>query len=213
LLTAKLYLQLGTAEQQAHQYAAAINSFFQAAAIYRHVSRQAALATALDHAAVAYCQAHQEGATTPIHRQHKVSRFYRCLYEALQLRKQELGPWHADTVDSLQHLAQLCLATGHAARAAGHYLEVVYLRKAIFGPHHPGTAVTAHCLGNAYLQSHDTVAAELWYDHALAVYNHMQLPNDNPAVAKLLRDRKRLERVDRWMEEDPADDENLLFEL
>lgn len=213
LQTAKLYLQLGLTEQEAHQYPAAINSFFQAAAIFRHISRPVALATALDHAAVAYCKAHQESMTTLIHRQHKVSRFYRCLYEALQLRKHELGPWHVDTVDTLQHLAQLCLSTGQAATAAGHYLEVVHLRKAIFGPNHPGTAVTAHCLGNAYLQAHDTVAAELWYDHALAVYNSMQLPNGNPAVAKLLRDRKRLERVNRWIEENPAEDENLLFEL
>lgn len=213
LHTAKLYLRLGTTEQKAHLYPAAINSFFQAAAIYRHFSRRAALATALDNAAVAYCHAHEEGATIPIHSQHKVSRFYRCLSEALDLRKQELGPWHVDTVDTLQHLAHLCLLTGHAARAAGHYLEVVHLRKAIFGPHHPGTSVAAHCLGNAYLQSHDTVAAEVWYDHALSVYNYMQLPSDNPAVAKLLRDRKRLERVGRWCEEDPAEDENLLFDL
>lgn len=211
--TARLYLELGRTEQRARLYPAAINSFFQAAAIFRHVARPAALATALDHAAVAYCQAHEDGVTGSIHPQHKVSRFYRCLYEALLLRKQELGPWHVDTVDTLQHLAQLCLLTGHAARAAGHYLEVVHLRKAIFGPDHPGTAVTAHGLGNAYLQSHDTVAAELWYDHALAVYNAMHLPSDNPAVTRLLRDRKRLERVDRWMDEDPAADENLLFEL
>lgn len=211
---AKLYLELGLAEQDMHQYPAAINFFFQAAAIFRHFSRPVALATALDAVANAYCHAHEEGMTNLIHGQHKVSRIYRCLYEALSLRKQELGPWHVDTVDTLQHLAKLCLLTGHAARAAGHYLEVVILRKAIFGPNHVGTAVSAHCLGNAYLQAHNIAEAERWYNYTLTVYNAMQLPNNNPAVAKLLRDRKRLERVDRWItEDDPAKDENLLFEL
>ena len=35
----------------------------------------------------------------------------------------------------------------------------------------------------------------------------------NPAVSKLLRYRLQLERVERWMEESLAEDENLLFEL
>jgi hypothetical protein len=53
-------------EQKAHFYAAASNSFFQSAAIYRHISRPKAVATALDHAAVAYRQAHEDGAASPI---------------------------------------------------------------------------------------------------------------------------------------------------
>ena len=151
--------------------------------------------------------------TAAIHRCHKAGLFHQCLQEALKLRKEELGPWHVDTVSTLQNLAKLLLLTGHPARAAVHYVEVVHLRRAIFGPNHPSTAVTAHCLGNAYLQAHDTVAAEIWYHHALQIYNAMRLPNDNPAVSKLLRDRQQLERVERWMEEGVVEDENLLFEL
>jgi hypothetical protein len=211
---AKLYLQLASVELKLHQYPCAINSYFQAAAVYRHFALYTALATSLDKAAAAYCQAYQHGMMDIIHQQHPQSRFFRCLYEAAALRKQELGPWHVDTVDSLQHLAHLCLLTGQASKAATYYLEVVHVRNAIFGCEHPSLAVSAHCLGNAYLQSHDTSSAEQWYALAMQVYNQMALPDDNPAVARLLSDRKRLERVDRWIsKEDPADDENLLFEL
>jgi tetratricopeptide (TPR) repeat protein len=212
---AKLYLALAALEQQLHDYPAAINFYFHAAALFRHAQRPVALATALDAAAVAYGRARQQGLDTMIHRQHGVGRFFQCLYEALELRKRELGAWHVDTVDTLQHLAQLCLVTGQAEQAARYYLEVVQLRKVIFGPRHAGTAVTAHGLANAYFQSHDLAAAEIWYEYALGVYHDMGLTLDkNPAVKKLVRDWKRLERVDRWItEEDPADDENLLFEL
>jgi len=214
LPTAQLYLQLGLAQQQAHDFPAAISSFFQSAALYRHFHKPVALATVLDHAAVSYLQAKEQGGASAIHRYHKVERFHQCLDEALVLRKEHLGAWHVDTVHTLQNLAKLLLLTGHAARAAVLYVEVVHLRRAILGPHHPSTAVSAHCLGNAYVQCHDTVAAELWYDTALQIYNHMQLPNDNPAVHKLLKDRKQLERVERWMEHNNEDDgEHLVFEI
>jgi tetratricopeptide (TPR) repeat protein len=213
---AKLYLALAALEQQLNDYPAAINYYFHAAALFCHAQCPVALATALDAVAVAYGRARQQGLhETMIHRQHGLDRFFQCLYEALELRKRELGPWHVDTVDTLQHLAQLCLVTGQAEMAARYYLEVVQLRKVIFGPRHAGTAVTAHGLANAYFQSHDLAAAEVWYEYALGVYHDMGLSLDkNPAVKKLVRDWKRLERVDRWITEgDPADDENLLFEL
>jgi tetratricopeptide (TPR) repeat protein len=212
---AKLYLALAALEQELHDYAAAINFYFHAAAVFRHARRPVALATALDAVAVAYSRARQQGMDSMIHRQHGVGRFFQCLYEALELRKRELGPWHVDTVDTLQHFAQLCLVTGQAEQAARYYVEVVQLRRVIFGPRHAGTAVTAHGLANAYFQSHDLAAAEVWYEYALSVYHDMGLSLDkNPAVKRLVRDWKRLERVDRWItEDDPADDENLLFEL
>jgi len=213
MVTANLYLQLGLAQQQFYDFPAAISSFFRSAALYRHFSRQAALATVLEHAAVSYMQAKERGLTTAVHQYHKVESFHQCLHEALNLRKQELGPWHVDTVNTLQNLAKLLFLTGHPARAAQHYVEVVHLRKAIFGPNHPSTAVTAHCLGNAYLQAHDTVAAELWYHHALQIYNCMHLSSDNPAVAKLLQDRRQLECIERWMSGDLGEDPNLLFEV
>lgn len=46
------------------------------------------------------------------------------------------------------------------------------------------------------------VTAELACHYALLIYsNFMELPNVTPAVSKLLRGQRQLERVARWMEE------------
>lgn len=213
LYVARLFRRLGQAEQTLHNYTNAIHSLLQAASIFRRFSKRVALANVLDNVAVTYCEALRRGQGGSLKKIYAVSFFSQCLVEALEIRKEELGPWHVDTVDTLQHLGSLCLALGHPDKATSHYLEVINLRKAIFGPHHPSTAVTAHCLGNAYLQSHDTMAAGVWFEYSLNIYNELNIPDDNPAVARLLRDRERLDRVERWMDEGLSEDENLLFDI
>jgi tetratricopeptide (TPR) repeat protein len=202
LRTAYLFLELGkTYMMPLHRYLEAISSFFQAAAIFRHLQNQnVAMATALDYAAQTYGLARQRGHADTIHEYHEMTRFETCLYEAWKHRSVELGPYHIDTVDTLQHLAQHYVVIEQPQRALELFSKVVSIRRSMFGPDHPSIAVLAHCLGNAQLQSHNTPAAEEWYGVALEIYNLLQLPNHNPAVRRLLDDRKRLQRVQRWMD-------------
>jgi tetratricopeptide (TPR) repeat protein len=204
--TAYLFLELGkTYMMPLHRYLEAISAFFQAAAIFRHLNHNVAMATALDYAAQTYGLARQRGHADMIHDYHEMTRFEMCLWEAWKHRNAELGPYHIDTVDTLQHLAQHYIIIEQPQRALELFSKVVSIRQSMFGPDHPSIAVLAHCLGNAHLQSHNVAAAEQWYGVALEIYNLLQLPNQNPAVQKLLEDRKRLQRVQRWMMEEEED--------
>jgi Tetratricopeptide repeat len=197
ILTAKLFLRLGQAETQARRYLSSMNSYFQAAAIFRTQKRRVELATALDLVVVSYCEAHQEGRAAEIHEHFEVKTLFKCLTDSLNIRKEALGPWHVDTVNTLQHLARLYLCTGDGERAAEHYLEVVELRRHIYGPTHHGTAIAAHCLGNTYFQLRDVEAASVWYDYAIMVYNHLGIATENPAYAQILHDRQLLSCIEK----------------
>lgn len=192
VLTAKLFVRLGNVERRARRYLSAMNSYFQAAAIFRKQKRWIQLATALDLIVVTYSEAHQEGRSSQIHEHFQAKTLFQCVTDALNIRKEELGPWHVDTVNTLQHLARLYMNTGQVEQAAEHYLEVVELRRKIYGPTHHGTAVAAHCLGNAYFQLRDVEAALVWYDYTVMVYEHLEIQPDNPAFAQILRDRQLL---------------------
>jgi tetratricopeptide (TPR) repeat protein len=214
VLTAKLFLRLGHAERQARRYLSSMNSYFQAAAIFRTQKRRVDLAAALDFVVVSYCEARQEGrAAKDIHDHFQVKTLFKCLTDSLQIRKKELGPWHVDTVNTLQHLARLCLCTGHVERAAEHFLEVVELRRHIYGPTHPGTAMAAHCLGNTYFQLRDVEAASVWYDFAIMVYNHLGIAKENAAYAQILHDRQLLSCIEKKLSGDDEDNNEDHHEL
>lgn len=213
LHVARIYRRLGQTEHLLKRYTNAIHSLLQAASIFRRFSKQVALANVLDNVGVVYCEAQRRGAAEPLKNLYATPFFSKCVVEALEIRRKELGPWHVDTVDTLQHLGNLCLTVGHPEKATSHFLEVVNLRKAIFGPYHPSIAVTAHFLGISYMQSHDTMAADVWFEYSLNIYDELGIPEDNPAVAKLLRDRHRAERVERWLHIGLGEDENLLFDI
>lgn len=213
VLTAKLFVRLGNAERQARRYLSAMNSYFQAAAIFRKQKRSAALAMALDLIVTSYSEAHQDCLSSEIHDHFQAKTLFQCATDAINIRKEILGPWHVDTVNALQHLARLYMNTGQVEQAAEHYLEVVELRRKIYGPTHHGTAVAAHCLGNAYFQLRDVEAAVVWYDYAVMVYNHLDVPLDNPAYAQILRDRQLLKCLETDADEGSEVSGEGLFEL
>ena len=212
-----LWMDLGHAEFFATQFENAVESFLQAACIYRDFGRPVATAKALDRAGVAYCRAlkyfdaesrkisndsnlHDPSLYLPAGM--KPSGAMQCLRDALAIRQKELGPWHIDTVDTLNHMANLYLLTGNPLQAAMISEQVFYLRDAIFGPLHPAVGVVAHEVANATLQS-DSMhndKAKHWYQLASDIYQALNLPLDNPAVQRLLKDIRRMERLERWKE-------------
>ena len=210
--TASLYMELGSLELHRKSYSAAIQAFFRAATRYRSQDTLS-LANALDCAVIAFCRALQEERSTDWmhHPQFKPSRFYAAIDEAVQIRQQELGTKHVETMEAIHLAAQLCVCTGEPSQAISHYLEMIRIHTTLFGPHHADMTEVAQDLGNAYLQCQDIASAQKWYQYAAHIYSTTKPPARS--FQTLWRDTKRLERIHRWTQEDPAEDENLLFEL
>ncbi|VEU42769.1 unnamed protein product [Pseudo-nitzschia multistriata] len=118
----------------------------------------------------------------------------RLLEDALALRAHHLGVWHVDTVETYNKLAGVHLHLGQVQAAATAYHEVFLVRRAIFGANHPSVAISAHSLANCYYRLGDVPQSLKWYQTSLNVYETMGLPYRHPTVAKLLKDRSRLEQ-------------------
>ena len=84
---------------------------------------------------------------------------------------------------------------GSLEEACRAYEEVYLVRKAIFGMNHPSVAISAHSLANVHLKLSQPEDSFSYYNIALEIYRSMGLSKTHPTVARLLRDRKRLDRV------------------
>ena len=189
-LTAEAYMACGQAFTRAGIHVEAIHAFKSACRIFRsyygreHVS----VARALD--AVGLSTLKHSKATDSLYQARKV------LDEAFAIRFAQLGPWHVDTVETYNKIASVHLHLKEFPEAAHTYKEVFLVRKAIFGDDHPSVAIAAHALANVHLRMGDTMESNTYYDVASDIYiNKMRLKPDHPTVAKLLEDRKRLNRV------------------
>jgi tetratricopeptide (TPR) repeat protein len=118
-----------------------------------------------------------------------------ALEEAFAIRYELLGPWHVDTVETLNKLASVHLHLREYDEACNAYWEVFWVRRAIFGPGHPSVAIAAHALGNVFVKLASTDEALQYFQIAVEIYDKMHLPNKHPAVARLMRDYKRLDRI------------------
>lgn len=137
------------------------------------------------------------GAIGQQHHQHPLVRAYTVQLEAFRIRQKILGTYHVDTISSMHGLADLHQRAGDDAEAQRCRWQVYGGRVAVFGPNHPSCAVAAHEIGNGFVRLGALDDALQSYHAALRVYDAMELRNDNPAVRKLLRDVKRLERLER----------------
>lgn len=182
---ARAMLELGQAQACARDFASAEMSLAQAHRIFRRLKLPLAMARVLDHMGVLCIQ------------QEKMNSAIGFLRDAFGLRYDKLGAWHVDTVESLNHLAKAYLLKHNFIQAVECYWQVFWLRKAIFGPSHPSVAVTAHDLANAFVGQGRFDDADNFYEISMEIYDKMSLPIENPAVARLLRDMRRLERLDR----------------
>jgi hypothetical protein len=122
------------------------------------------------------------------------------LQEAFQIRRQELGVWHVDTVDTMNRIAMVHALANNFPEARRCYWEVFWVRKGIFGAQHPGVAIAAHDLANAFVNLGSLEDGSNFYQIAMEIFDRMELPSGNPAVSKLLRDMKQLEQQDRFAE-------------
>ena len=118
----------------------------------------------------------------------------RLLEQAFAIRHHHLGVWHVDTVESYNKLASVYLHLGKIREACDAYREVFLVRRSIFGPDHPSVAITSHSIANCHYKLREITDSLKWYQISLDIYEKMKLPYRHPTVAKLLKDRSRLER-------------------
>ena len=190
LETADAYMELGMVELQVGDYAAAKSSFELAYCTFRRFRKHVAVAKALDCLGVTNSRCGAE----------YLGKALELLQEAFQIRRQELGVWHVDTVDTMNRIAKVHALANNFPEARRCYWEVFWVRKGIFGAQHPGVAVAAHDLANAFVKLGSLEDGSNFYQIAMEIFDRMELPSGNPAVSKLLRDMKQLEEQDRYAE-------------
>lgn len=191
--TAQAFMYLGNSHMRGGDYPQATKAFESACHIYKILDGPHTLSVAgsLDSIGLAALRWSRKNTIT-LHNAQEV------LGEAFAIRFALLGPWHVDTVETYNKMASVHLHLKEFREAAKAYEEVHSVRAAIFGENHPSVAIAAHSLANVYLKLSQHDLSYHYYNVALDVYKHMQLPTDHPTVARLLRDRKRLERVCTW---------------
>lgn len=190
---AEALVQLGQAYMLAREYAQAVIAFQSACCIWKELEQseedQLAFARVVDAVGMAWARVTHEEDKDHCHKA------MTALEEAFHIRYELLGPWHVDTVETLNKMASVHLHLREYEEACNAYWEVFWVRKAIFGPDHPSVAIAAHSLGNVFVKLAATEDAAKFFQIAVEIYEKMQLPNKHPAVARLMRDYKRLDRI------------------
>jgi tetratricopeptide (TPR) repeat protein len=185
---AEAYLELGNAHMNAKEYLTAQRSFQSAYRIFRDVHKPLGVALAMERMGVATMYDARDTDA--------LQRAYTVLLEAFRLRQTELGNWHTDTVDCMNWIAKVHMLSNNLHEAQRCYWQVFWVRRAIYGSDHPSCAVSAHDLANCFIKSSNLNDSKTFYRIAMEIYEKMNLPDENPAVARLLRDMKRMERME-----------------
>ena len=173
LPVAQMLMHLGEAQLNLNQYEPALASYQSALQVFTavHGDNHVSVAKSLDKIGFAQCRTHQN-----------LDFALKCLQEAYQIRKEELGQDHVDTVDTLNNLAGVYLNMGSFEKATRDYLLVLDYRLAIFGHDHPSVAVTSFTVGSILMQFMDKPErAEKYLKFSLGVYEKLGLGKSKEA--------------------------------
>jgi tetratricopeptide (TPR) repeat protein len=115
------------------------------------------------------------------------------------LRLQVLGPLHVDTVDTFNNIAGVYFKQHNNLEAARCYREVLTLRQAIFGLHHPSIAVTARDLARTCIRLDLKEEAQELYSLAMSTcqstttMKHMKANLETEMTKRGIQERLRIE--------------------
>ncbi len=90
--------------------------------------------------------------------------------EALQLRREALGPRHPSVSHSLNNLAYLSMNQGHLEQAEHYFEESLEIRREVFGPEHHMVAYVLTSLGDTALERGDLERARQRFARALEIW-------------------------------------------
>ena len=105
--------------------------------------------------------------------------------QALQIRKQVLGPEHPDTASSLNNLALLNVRIGDYAKAEPLLQQALQIFKKVLGPEHPETATALSNLAGLYYERGDYAKAEPLLQQALQIFRKVLGPEHPDTAASL----------------------------
>jgi len=113
-----------------------------------------------------------------------------CLNRAFKIRYENLGPFHVDTVETLNKTARVLMRRKSFSEARDSYFEVLRVRKAIFGRNHPCVAVSAQALATAHARLFQVEAARNYFELALEIYekNGLGHHSASDAIRRDLKD-------------------------
>jgi len=188
LKTGDAYVQCGIAHYHAKDYVSAQLSFQAAYRIFRDLHRPLGIAVAMERMGMAIMASSPDDMDS-------LQRAYTVLLEAFRIRQSHLGSWHPDTVDCMNWIGKVHMLCNNLQEARRCYWQVFWVRRAIFGSDHPSCAVAAHDLANLYFKLGRIQDANNFFQIALEVYEKLKLSHDNPSMARLIRDLKRLHRI------------------
>ena len=92
------------------------------------------------------------------------------LRKCFKIRYDELGPWHIDTVETMNKMCNIYLKLRWYSRAKEGFMEVLTMRSAILGEQHPSVAVAAHSLGTLHIRRNETEQAKAYFMQALDIF-------------------------------------------
>lgn len=190
LKRANILLHLGLSQSAIGALDEAVQSLGMAIAHYRQLRKFLPLSQALEHIGIVYCQLGKWDASI------------RAMKKALTLRMDHLGKWHVDTVATLQNIGHVYYVANQFEMATQCYWESFWVYQAIFGSSHPIVADAAYALAKALMRRSFLRDAENFYLMALDTYDNANIPETDNKVRQVLREYKRLQRIQRWCQGD-----------
>ena len=106
--------------------------------------------------------------------------------QALEIKKQVLGPNHPSVVRTVESLAAVEAEAGNYSEAEQLYQQAIRSETEFFGPSHPGVAVPVDDLAALEMEEGKYASAETLYEKALRIREQIHGP-DHPRVANLLK--------------------------
>lgn len=188
--TANCLLDLGSAHLNCKEHSEALSVFKKSIRIIRKVYSEQSLAMARALSCVGMA-----ASKIPDHRKFALI----SLNEALHIRYKQLGPYHVDTIDTLNNMAGCFVHMRSWEEAKEAYEEVLYLRACIFGKRHASVAVTARMLASVHTKLGEWANATAKYEFAIETLTGptMRLKQTDPLVERVRRDVLAIQRMTR----------------
>jgi tetratricopeptide (TPR) repeat protein len=197
---ANCLMHLGHAHLRCEEYSDALSVYKSCVRIRRHLCGNVntlSVARALDKVGLAASFLSTSAETDQSTHENENLEWARvALQEALQIRVDQLGPHHIDSVETLNNLAGVYLHKREWRAALQAYREVLMVRAAVHGPTHPSVAVTLQSLGNVLLRMGHGETAIQHYQAALILYRDiLHLDDAHFSIQRIHRHIIRAERL------------------
>lgn len=118
-----------------------------------------------------------------------------CLAEALDMRREKFGKYHASNAATLHNMGNVLQKAGEHEDAIKCFKDAKRIKQKLLGKNHPDTALATNAIGHVYYEIQEYDMAYEKYKDALNVYAKAGISCDHPDVAQTLLDIADIENV------------------